>query len=196
MKAQITIQKEDKMPTNATFDNSFILAISAIITIIVTLIIAILNFCGVLAMHRQGNILKVQAETMLKQTKATIMQKCTETYIIIRRQRSKAIEDKSEELAKDYYREICDLHWSEYILYKEDLIPHSAMKAWLDARSRNYTNDNVPIEDNIRGIRRITYAEVWNELLEKGYFEKDDPFVEFMDKVHKGNVIDVIKETA
>jgi hypothetical protein len=181
------------MSSNLTFDSSLILAVSAIITIIVTLIITILNFCGVLVMHRQGNILKVQAEAMLKETKASVMQKCTETYIIIRRQRSKAIMKKSLELAKGYYREICDLHWSEFRLYSEGLIPHSVMKAWLDARARNYNNDKIEFGDNIVGLKTVTYAEVWNELLEIGYFSEGDPFIPFMNIVHEGRIDDALR---
>jgi hypothetical protein len=182
------------------FDSSTVLAISAIITIFVTLLIAVFNFFAVLAMRRQGSTLSAQADVMLqqanimlKETKASVLQKCTESYIIIRRQKSKAVMEKSLEIAKDYYREICDLHWSEFRLYSEDLITESTMKAWLGARARNYSNDKIEFKDIMGNVITVKYADVWKELLKDGYFLEGDPFILFMNTVHEGRLDDALR---
>lgn len=163
-----------------------ILAILALITTIIAFGIAL---SALSAIRQQGNILNKLTQAVLKGTKASVMQKCTESYIIIRRQRSKAIKDKSKEIAKDYYRELFDLHWAEFRHYSEGLIPHKAMEAWLAARARNYKNDKIEFGRDTITIT-VTYAEEWNELLKAGYFEEDDPFVLFMNKVHEGKIDD------
>jgi len=158
--------------------STLILAVAAIITVFVTLVIAIFNFLAV--------------KEMEKEAKASVMQKCTESYIMIRRQRSKAIMENSVQIAKDYYREICDLHWSEFRLYSDGLIPKNVMKAWLDARARNFSNDQIELGDNRTGTQIVKYSEEWVALLDNGYFETEDPFVQFMNNVHEGRVDDVL----
>src|SRR4030042_6733665 len=114
--------------TESSPDNLAVLAlIISGVAAFITLAIAWLNRRAVCEMKRQG-------DTLLKQTKASILQKCTESYIVTRRQRAMAIIEQSEELAKDYFRAICDLYWSEFHLYCEDLITEPVMEAWLEAR--------------------------------------------------------------
>jgi len=164
---------------------NIILAMLAAITTIITFWIA---YSIVKAIQQQGYALNMLKEAILKETKASVMQKCTETYIIIRRQRSKATQNHSTEIAKDYYREIFDLHWAEYRHYSEGLIPPKAMKAWLAARKRNYDDDRIEIEDPVKGVQTVSYADEWKYLLKTNYFEKDDPFVTYMNEIHEGKI--------
>ena len=148
----------------------------------ITLVIAFLNYFAVNEMKRQGN-------TTLKQTKASILQNCTESYIVARRQRAKAIIDKSDERAKDYYRAICDIYWTEFRLYSEDLIARPIMGAWLHARKRDYENGEIDnLKDEAGHPVTVKCSEVWEKLTQSEYFLKNDPFVEFMNFAHSGEV--------
>lgn len=153
--------------------STIVLAIAAIISVLFTLVIAIFNFRAVLEMR--------------KGTKASITQKCTEDYIMIRRQRTEAIRQNSKEIAEDYYREICDLHWSEFQFYLENLISEEVLKAWLNARKRNFDSDKIELGDG-QGPIIVKYSEEWKKFVDKGYFEASDPFIEFMTLVHEGKV--------
>ncbi len=154
---------------------------------LITFGIAIFNFRAVCEMKRQGNVL-------LKQTKASILQKCTESYIVTRRQRAKAIIEKSPILAEDYHRAICDIYWNEFQLYSDGLVSKSIMRAWLYARKRDYDNGQIDkLKDDAGNSVIVKCSEVWEELIRSKYFLCDDPFVNFMGLAHRGEVDEALK---
>lgn len=174
----------------ASSDSSTVIAVIALIfSFLATLItfgIAIFNYIAVREMKRQGNAL-------LKETKASVLQKCTESYIIIRRQKAMAIIEKSKVLAIDYYRAICDLYWSEFRLYSEDLVPRPIMGAWLYARKRDYVKGKIEFNDSTGNAITIRCEDVWKELLGDEYFLSNDPFVQFMDLAHRDKVEEALR---
>jgi len=128
-----------------------------------------------------------------KATTATILSTCLNTYVGIMRVKTKALEERSTKQCEDFYRELFDLHWSEFQFWCDRLIPDHVMKAWLAVRHRNYTRDALSfVGDNGQQIT-ITYREVWDKLKSFDYFEGTDPFVKFMDKVH-GELIEDVKK--
>ena len=166
---------------------AFLALIISGITAYITLSIAQSNYHAVCEMKRQG-------DTLLKQTKASILQKCTENYIVTRRQRAKAIIEQSEELAKDYFRAICDLYWSEFHLYCEDLITEPVMEAWLEARKRDYANGEInKLKDSVGNTVTVKCSDVWKELVDDGYFLHKDHFVDFMELAHRDKVDEALQ---
>jgi len=157
---------------------SDILAIVALViasvAALITLGIAVFNYLAVREMKRG--------------TKASVLQKCTENYIIIRRHKARAIIEKSRVLAEDYYRAICDLYWSEFRLYVEGLIPTAIMEAWLYARKRDFADGKIEFEDGAGNITTVSCKDVWHRLVADGYFVNTDPFVTFMDHAHRDKV--------
>ncbi len=61
---------------------------------------------------------------------------CLDKYISIMRDKSEAIKAKEERLAKDFYRELFDLHWSEFHLWHEGAIPNSVMSPWINSQEQ------------------------------------------------------------
>jgi hypothetical protein len=126
----------------------------------------------------------LHARAVTKSAMASNLINCLDAYIKLMRDRTKAEDQKSEKLVKDYYRELFDLHWTEFHLWQQGLIPESVMNAWLAVRRRNYTKDAIEFE-TINGQKvNITYRQIWDQLLVDEYFEPADPFVKFMKKAH------------
>jgi len=121
-----------------------------------------------------------------KQTKASILLGCLNSYVEIRKNRTKAIQQKTLEQSKDYYRSVFDLHWTEFHLWLAGNIPDNVMRAWLDARHRNYEIDKLRIQDDTGNYLEICYESEWNELVKGKYFAPSDVFVEFMTLTHQG----------
>lgn len=116
---------------------------------------------------------------------------CLDKYISIMRDKSEAIKAKEERLAKDFYRELFDLHWSEFHLWHEGAIPNSVMSPWIIVRRRNFNKDYIECRSEGNNIQ-ISYASSWSEL--KGeYFELTDSFVNFMDTIHIGDIVNIRK---
>lgn len=118
-----------------------------------------------------------------KATRGAALGICLDKYILIMKGKSKAIGEKNKEMAEDFYRELFDLHWSEFHLWHDGIIPDKVMRAWLLIRHKNYKEDKITWESNGEQIQ-ITYKSQWKRLIDGGYFENDDPFVKFMRRAH------------
>jgi len=115
---------------------------------------------------------------------------CLDKYIAIMKDKREAETKGDVRLAKEFYRELFDLHWGEFHLWHNGAIPNDVMKAWASVRSRNFrmdkincTTDKVPEE--------ITYKDEWKDQIDSNYFEKNDPFVYFMNRIHNGYNSDI-----
>lgn len=131
-----------------------------------------------------------------EQTKASILIECLNTHIEMRRLVNEAVEKKSKTMCEEYYKELLDLHWTEFRLWQSGLIPRHVMKAWLDSRYRSFHDgdiSNIPFKDNDGNDVNVRYRDVWEHLKEIKYFHTGDPFVKFMDLVHKGHIDDALK---
>lgn len=133
------------------------------------------------------------AKATEKATTASNLVNCLNTYVGLMRVRTKAAEEKDEKLCKDFYRELFDLHWTEFQIWREGMIPDHVMKAWLAVRHRNYATDALSFTvDNGQEIT-ISYKQVWEELKNINYFEGTDPFIKFMDRAHDEVITDMRK---
>lgn len=108
------------------------------------------------------------------------------------RARAQAIESKNEQRCKDFYRELFDLHWTEFQMWRDELIPDHVMKAWLDIRRRNYHEDSIQFKKNGQEVT-VSYRQVWDELEHKKYFEPTDPYRQLMNKIHEEVIADMRK---
>lgn len=113
---------------------------------------------------------------------------CFGKYLDVMKTKSNAIKENKAELAEAYYRELFDLLWTEFNLFQRKLIEKETYKRWLSARYKEFVN-NSP---GIGVFDKIKYKNEW-EKLKEFYFDKDDPFIEHMDAVHKGFLNDAIK---
>jgi len=113
---------------------------------------------------------------------------CLQNYVDIMKDRRKAEEEGSSRLAEEFYRELLDLHWSEFHLWRDDVIPDNVMLAWVRVRKRNFDEDKITC--TIDG-KIVTYKDCWDKLERTNYFEIDDPFVKFMKKVHAGEITNI-----
>ena len=131
------------------------------------------------------------ARATQKATTASNLVNCLNTYVGLMRARAKAEEEKGQKLCKDFYRELFDLHWTEFQIWREGMIPDHVMKAWLSVRRRNYEKDRLQfISDTGRRIT-VKYSQVWDELKRQKYFEPTDPYLQFMDKAHEEVITDM-----
>lgn len=137
---------------------------------------------------------KKSIKTQEDQNRSLIMIECLRLYADIQRGRTKAVTEKNAQMAKDYYREMLDLHWTEYYLWKNKMIYDGVMKLWLDARHRNYKDDRLTIETAPGAVVNVAYSDVWAELRNIKYFAPNDPFVSFIEKVHDGTIEEAMKE--
>lgn len=128
-----------------------------------------------------------------KATIASNLINCLNTYTALMRRRTKAEEAKNEKQCKDFYRELFDLHWTEFQIWRDGMIPDHVMIAWLAVRRRNYAKDALEFETAAGQEMRVTYQQVWNTLKDDEYFEPTDPFVRFMDKTHSEAITDMKK---
>lgn len=120
---------------------------------------------------------------------------CLNAYITIMRQRTVAVNSKDEQQCKDFYRELFDLHWTEFQLWRQRMIPDNVVNAWLNVRRRNYdpTKGYLQFTSATGETVTVTYQQVWSELKSSEYFESTDPFVPFMDKGHSITIKDMKK---
>lgn len=132
-------------------------------------------------------------KTNVDTAKSQVLLQCLREYIEIRNHRTKALTEKKKELCEDYYRELFDLHWTEFRLWRWGYIDDETMSLWLSLRFRNYRDDSLIIKNENEVDIKTTYKECWDKLIESNYFEKDDPFTKFMNLVHIEQIKEAIK---
>lgn len=132
-------------------------------------------------------------KTNINTTKSQVLLQCLREYIDIQKDRTNAKIEKTEELCSDYYRELFDVHWTEFQLWRLNFIDDDSMTAWLNSRYRNYLNDYL-IAKNEKGKEiKICYKDSWEKSVQENYFEKDDPFLAFMKLAHDNNIKEALK---
>ena len=130
----------------------------------------------------------------------SMLSHCVERYESIMRIRHEAKSEKDHERARQYYRELFDLFWSETYLWIDGMIPDYIMLHWIQARSNSWQDkdeeDKIETEkknDDGRIVHEdVTYTECW-EYARDGVFKMDECFKAFMVKVHD-NKLNTIKE--
>ena len=131
------------------------------------------------------------ADATKRASRGATLLACLENYVVIMKDKRKAQEEGFSRLAEEFYRELLDLHWSEFRLWRDNVIPDSVMQSWVRVRKRNFDSDQIICK--AEGSKIITYKDCWNKLKSENYFEIDDPFVQFMNKAHPGEIINVVE---
>lgn len=134
----------------------------------------------------------LQARAIKKSTTSSNLINCLNSYVNIMRTRSRALENKSELLCKDYYRELFDLHWTEFQMWRDGLIPDHVMDAWLSVRRRNYKEDFLEFDKDGQKVH-VSYQQIWHELEQRKYFEPTDTYCVLMNKAHDEKIADIKK---
>jgi len=130
-----------------------------------------------------------------KQTKASSLSACLGRYIDTRRLRIEAEKSDKPDLAKQYYRELIDLCWTEFRLWQEGLIPKAVFRCWMDSRYRSFQDkEGIEISDGSGESEKITQESVWKELESKKYFGQHDDFVPFMNSIHGGELDSALRK--
>lgn len=128
-----------------------------------------------------------------KASRGETLLSCLEKYISIMKDKRTARENRDFDLAKEFYRELFDLHWSEFHLWHEGAIPDGVMLSWMTVRKRNYEVDSIACQSKEGKEEIITYENMWKELKNTSYFEGTDPFVKFMDEAHSCTITNIKK---
>jgi hypothetical protein len=132
-------------------------------------------------------------KTHLDNEKSKVLLQCLEKYFNVRKDRTRAIQEQRKELCEDYYREILDLLWTEFTLWKSGYIDDEIMIQWSMARLRSYTNETLDYLENGKTMS-ISCKEYWEVVTNHlNYFEITDSFVLFMGHVQSNNIKVAIK---
>jgi hypothetical protein len=83
------------------------------------------------------------ARATAKASRGQTLLACLDKYISIMKDKREAAEKQSLSLARQFYRELFDLHWSEFHLWQQGAISDNVMRAWLIVRKRNYDSDGI-----------------------------------------------------
>ena len=110
--------------------------------------------------------------------------KLLDKYLDLMKTRHEALEKKDPSKLEVHYRELFDLHWTEYHLFRQKMIDIEVYGAWIKRRYKDYCIQESLITEPANSI---TYAYLWKKLVNEGYFEGDDTFVAHMKLVHEGN---------
>lgn len=88
---------------------------------------------------------KKNIEASIAHTKASIILQCLQRYLEITDHRTKAIIQQNEEMARQYWRELVDLLWSEYHLWKHEneYIGDEHMHIWCTVRRESYIKNHA-----------------------------------------------------
>ena len=133
------------------------------------------------------------ANATKKASRGDVLLSCLEKYISIMKDKSKAVEEKSPQWADEFYRELFDLHWSEFHIWQEGVISDRVMQSWLYIRKRNYDSDKIMFKSADGSEKSVTYKEQWDKVKSENYFEINDPFIRFMERAHSGDIADIKK---
>ena len=132
-------------------------------------------------------------KTNIDTNKSQVLLQCLREYGQVMKDRTNAKNEKNRELIINYYRELFDLHWTEFRLWKLDFIEDDTMTAWLNGRYRDYLNDSLTAEDENGNDIEISYKDSWNDLVKANYFEKEDKFIIFMKYAYDNHIADALK---
>jgi len=159
-------------------------------------IVVILQLLSVLVALIVALILCWQIIRLKEEFKGKVLFNALNSYIAIQKDRSIVISEKNPESARNYYREMFDLHWTEFNLWRKGYIDDYIMIAWLHARRRNYEHDTISTTDENGNAIIVSYKKVWESLIDpaNAYFIRGDPFITFMEYVHADNIPRAIRE--
>ena len=132
-------------------------------------------------------------KTNIDTNKSQVLLQCLREYINIQKDRTIAIREHNEEMILNYYRELFDLHWTEYQLWRLNFIDDTPMTAWINGRYRDYLDDYLIAKDEKGDEIKIYYKDCWDNLVKTNYFEKDDKFITFVKYAHDNNIKDALK---
>lgn len=133
------------------------------------------------------SLLSIRAN--INTARSNVLLRCLEDYLEIQKHRTDALMKKNETLCFDYYRELFDLCWTEFRLWKSGFIDDETMSIWLKIRYRNYDkNDAISFKDATGNDIKVYYKESWKKLIKENYFEKDDLFIKFMEYAHNDEI--------
>lgn len=149
-----------------------------------------LQFLAVIAAFVAAIVLWFEIKNLREEFKGRILFDALNSYIAIQKDRRKATSKKDPVLANEYYREMFDLHWTEFNLWRKGYIDDNIMKTWLHARRRNYEHDTMSTVDQNENTVEVSYSAVWDSLIDpqNAYFIEGDPFKEFMNDAHNNNI--------
>lgn len=162
--------------------------------VVINALIALGNLAMIWITKRIANSSTQSAKAQEDQNTALIMLDCLRLYNDIQKDRTKAKLARSVDMAKDYYREMMDLHWTEYYLWKRGMIFDNVMKLWLSARHRNHENDEITIDHGNGQTESVSYRDEWRHLRDSNYFAPLDPFKAFIGNVHDGEIDEAMKK--
>lgn len=132
-------------------------------------------------------------KTNIDTNKSHVLLQCLREYIDIKKSRTNAKIEQNEELILNYYRELFDLNWTEFQLWKLNFIEDTTMTAWLSGRHRDYLNDCMTAKDEKGNETKICYKDSWDKIVQTNYFEKKDKFLIFMKHAHDNRIEDALK---
>jgi hypothetical protein len=157
-------------------DATFLTAVTAVFTALTALATTVLSLITYDSFKRN-----------MDASKSQMLLTCMNHYIQIQKDRTKAIIEKKSDYVREYYREMFDLHWTEFQLWNIGYIDDERMKPWLKLRHKDFDHDYILIDDQPPSDK-LTYKQVWNELLDANYFSKNGLFATFMDYAHSNDV--------
>nr|WP_321353134.1 hypothetical protein [uncultured Methanoregula sp.] len=132
-------------------------------------------------------------KTHLDNEKSKVLLQCLEKYFNVRKDRTRAIQLRRKDLCEDYYREILDLLWTEFILWRNGYIDDEIINQWSMARVRCYSNESLEYDEN-EAVKKLSCKEYWEYVTSKiNYFELTDPFVSFMNHIQTNDINEAIK---
>lgn len=154
-------------------------ALTVMVTVLSAVCVAYLNYKSI--------------KTNIDTNKSQVLLQCLREYGNVMKDRTNAKNEKNRELIIGYYRELFDLHWTEFRLWKLDFIEDDTMTAWLNSRYRDYLTDYLTAQDENGDEIEISYKDSWDDLVKTNYFEKDDKFLIFMKYAYDNHIEDALK---
>ena len=152
-------------------------------------------------LETQIKIAKEKILTSESQTEATIILRCLEIYLELCKNKTKAILEKNERLAEQYWQGLIDLHWTEYKLWEHEYIRDDVIAAWCYARNKDLDDDHaIRIETDTNDPKLVKYSDVYNGLLSTGYYPYEDLFIDFMKRIHDlknptlNNILNILRQ--
>jgi hypothetical protein len=157
-----------------------------VLNLIATLIQAVIALITAIA----AGLSLYSIRILKKEAKSSLLFNCMEKFLDINRQRAAALQEKSVTKCEGYFREILDLQWLEFKLWRDKYIETSIFKTWLSGRKKSYEKEKYEFKTNVTST--ASYKHTWHKLVTENYFP--DSFVEFMEMVHRGEIDKALKK--